>query len=372
MSRSPIVVRHYKEQNYSTFFNMRTGFFARIEEPGHSEPFWSWHGPELLDISITNWCDKECALCYRRSNKSGQHISLEDYEVVMRQARKMYVLQVALGGGNPNQHPRFCEILRLTRGEYGIVPNYSTNGRGLTNDVLKATSEYCGAVAVSAYHPYEETRRAIDALMSFGIKTNIHFILSSRSIGTAISWLESPPGFVSKIGAIIFLNYKPMGRCNSNNLLLKNSDRVEHFFQLAAENKHGFRIGFDACTATGLARFTNVSSVCYDGCDAGRFSMFVSENMNMYPCSFMAEAGYKGIPIVADNMQHSWRNSELFSMIRDRLSLNDCNGCSRANLCLGGCPVFHELNLCSNRQNSIEQSQTSANRSLHPTALPRL
>jgi radical SAM protein with 4Fe4S-binding SPASM domain len=360
VDRSPIVVRHYKEQNYSTFFNPNTGFFARVEEPGHNEPFWSWLGPELLDISITNWCDRECALCYRKSHKSGRHISLEDYEVVMRQARKMHVLQVALGGGNPNQHPRFCEILHLTRDKYGIVPNYTTNGRGLTNDVLKATKEYCGAVAVSAYYPYEETRRAIDVLTSYGIKTNIHFILSSQSVSTAISWLESPPGFVDKISAIIFLNYKPIGRYHSHKLLLKNGDRVEYFFQLATEKIHRFRIGFDACTATGIARFTNTPRVCYDGCDAGRFSMFVSEDMKMYPCSFMAEAGYEGIPIVADNMQDSWRNGRSFREIQSSLALNGCDGCPNAKLCLGGCPVFHEINLCSNQQCIADPSQTLA------------
>jgi radical SAM protein with 4Fe4S-binding SPASM domain len=292
---------------------------------------------------------------------------LEDYEVVMHQARKMHVLQVALGGGNPNQHPCFCEILRLTKEEYGIVPNYTTNGRGLTNDVLKATKEHCGAVAVSAYRPYEETRRAIDALTSYGIKTNIHFILSSQSISTAISWLESPPGFLDKVSAIIFLNYKPIGRYHSYKLLLKNSNRVEHFFQLATEKKHRFRIGFDACAATGIARFTNTPPICYEGCDAGRFSMFVSEDMKMYPCSFIAEVGCEGVPISADNMQDSWRNGKPFSEIRSSLALNGCNGCPNAKLCLGGCPVFHEINLCSNQQNNTDHSRTPADNRMNPT-----
>jgi MoaA/NifB/PqqE/SkfB family radical SAM enzyme len=56
----------------------------------------------------------------------------------------MHAFQVALGGGNPNQHPDFIEILRLTREDYGIVPNYTTNGRGLSDTVLEATRRYCG------------------------------------------------------------------------------------------------------------------------------------------------------------------------------------------------------------------------------------
>ena len=346
MKKTPIVVKRFKEQHYSTFFNPNTGFFARVEEPGHEEPFWSWHGPELLDISITNWCDKGCALCYRKSDQLGQHMLLEDYETVIRQAQKMHVFQVALGGGNPNQHPDFCEILHLTREKYGIVPNYTTNGRGLTEAVLLATKKYCGAVAVSAYYPYDETQEAIDAFSSYGVKTNIHFILSSESITTAIEWLKNPPDFLNKINALIFLNYKPIGRYHSNKLLLRNSDQVEYFFRLATEEKHHFKIGFDTCTVTGIARFTNTPHVCYEGCDAGRFSMFISEDMKMYPCSFMVEAGYKGTPIVGDNMADFWQNGDSFKSIRGSLASGGCSGCQKASLCLGGCPLFPEINLC--------------------------
>lgn len=347
MKNSLISIKRYKEQHYSTFFNPNTGFFARVEDPGHEEPFWSWHGPELLDISITGWCDKGCSLCYRKSDESGHHMSIEDYEVIMRQAQQLHVMQVALGGGNPNQHPDFCEIIRLTREKYGIVPNYTTNGRGLTDEVLKATKEFCGAVAVSAYHPYKETQEAIDALASWEIKTNIHFILSSQSVHTAIGWLENPPDFLHKINALIFLNYKPVGRYSSQKLLLKNSNKTESFFRLATNNKHGFKIGFDTCTVTGIARYTDTPHISYEGCDAGRFSMFVSEDMKMYPCSFMVEAGYEGVPLVDDiGMRDFWLNGEPSKKIRNKLSSGGCSGCKTASLCLGGCPLFPEINLC--------------------------
>ena len=58
--------QRYPAEHYLTLFNPDTGFFIRAEEPGHDEPFWSAHGPEMLDISITNWCDRECELCNQR------------------------------------------------------------------------------------------------------------------------------------------------------------------------------------------------------------------------------------------------------------------------------------------------------------------
>jgi radical SAM protein with 4Fe4S-binding SPASM domain len=340
-----LLIGQFQEQHYSTVFNPRTGFFARVEEPGYTEPFWSWHGPELLDIAITNWCDRGCAICYRNSSLTGKHMSLNDYERIMRQASCLHVFQVALGGGNPNQHPDFCEILRLTRKRYAIVPSYTTNGRGLTHEVLRASAEYCGAVAVSAYAPYEEMKLAVRALRTYGIKTNIHFVLDSRSIGTATAWLESPPAFLDHVNAIVFLNYKPVGRRVNHSSLLKYSDQVSSFFELATSCKHKFKVGFDSCLVSGLVRFTKVPAICYDGCEAGRFSMFISETMKMYPCSFM-EVGYQGIPVENDNMPRVWRTNKLFVQVRDRLATGGCQGCKSATLCLGGCPVFGEINLC--------------------------
>jgi radical SAM protein with 4Fe4S-binding SPASM domain len=186
-------------------------------------------------------------------------------------------------------------------------------------------------------------------LTSYGIKTNVHFVLTSQSLATAIGWLESPPGFLKGVNAIIFLNYKPIGRYHRPDLLLRNDERIEQFFGLAGQNKCKFKIGFDACSVTGIARFTNLPHVCYDGCDAGRFSMFISEDMKMYPCSFLAEAGFDGEPLGEDNLQGCWQNGDSMSRIRQMLSSHNCAGCSEAQVCRGGCPLFPEINLCPDR-----------------------
>lgn len=146
---SDCIIKNYTKENYRVIFDRNSGFFARIESKGHCEPFWAQSGPELLDISITNWCDRNCSFCYRDSNTNGLHMSLEDYEFLINEAASINVFQVALGGGNPNQHPDFIKILEITRNKYSIVPSFTTNGRGLTKDILEAAHEYCGAVAVS-------------------------------------------------------------------------------------------------------------------------------------------------------------------------------------------------------------------------------
>lgn len=343
---SAFVIKRFPSDRYTGVFSPNSGFFARIEDAGTPEPFWATHGPELLDVAITNWCDKGCNFCYRKSDASGTHMPIENYREVMRQANAMHVFQVALGGGNPNQHPNFVEILRLTREDYGIVPNYTTNGRGLTPEIVSATKKYCGAVAVSAYAPFVETFEAVEKLRSAGVSTNLHFILTSKSVGTAIEWLECPPPFLENANAIVFLNYKPVGRYADPKLLLNQSPRIGEFFRLATKAKRAFRIGFDTCTITGLARFGSAPDISLEGCDAGRFSLFVSEKMEVYPCSFMVEAGYQGISLKGTTLLEIWNNHPTFRQIRAKHMSNGCSSCKTPNHCLSGCPLFPEMNLC--------------------------
>lgn len=343
------IVKRFASDRYSAVFNPNSGFFARIEDPGVPEPFWAEHGPELLDVSITNWCDRGCSFCYRKSDEAGGRMLLSDYTEILRQAREMHVFQVALGGGNPNQHPDFPEFLRRTREDFGIVPNYTTNGRGLTPAVLAATAKYCGAVAVSAYAPYEETAAAVRQLRAAGITTNVHFILTSQSVDTAITWLEAPPRFLRAAHAIVFLNYKPAGRFSDPRLLLNRSSRVQEFFALATRAQTGFRIGFDTCTVTGLARFGHAPAVSIEGCDAGRFSLFVSEKMEVFPCSFMVEAGHQGVALMDTTLLEIWRRHPSFQRIRTQHAAGGCADCRTPQHCLSGCPLFPEMNLCPSR-----------------------
>ncbi len=341
-------IHRYTDLGYTTFFNPRTGFFARVEDKDNKEPFWSPHGPELLDIAITNWCDKGCTFCYRSSSKTGAHMLIEDYKKVIDAAFEMGVYQVALGGGNPNQHPQFVDMLEYPYMK-GIVPNYTTNGRGLSDEVIESSRKVCGAVAVSAYPPYDEAVLAIEKLVESEVKVNIHFILDSDSISTAINWLESPPEILIGINALVFLNYKPSGQKIFEDNLLRHSDRVQEFFDIATSKKHKFKIGFDSCCVSGLFARTNSKVETIDACDAGRFSMFISEDMKAYPCSFQ-KALHSGDNVTSkEDIHRVWMESPNFKSFRDYFSSDRCSGCPSQSQCKNGCPLFEDIVVCGHR-----------------------
>ena len=325
----------HDENGYKAIFDEKSGYTIRYESPNNGLA-WKKSGPELLDVSITNYCEKGCDFCYRESGVDGDFMSLDLFDEIMKQAQKAKVFQVALGGGNPNQHPQFIEFLKTAK-EYGIVPTYTTNGQGMNKDIYRASSMYCGAIAVSWYEPYDEAIEVINNCWEYKITTNIHFVLDEDKISEARKLLNHE--ILNKVNALIFLNYKPLGIKKRN--VLKRSRDIDEFFQEAFKTKR-CKIGFDSCMISHLAqnrdRFIGES---VDYCEAGRYSAFISEHGKMYPCSFMCGDKKKGSSIIESSLKDIWTNEEF---VRIRIALNTkkgkCERCSEYSICHGGCPIF--------------------------------
>jgi len=362
---STVIEQHFESEHYTCIFNPSSGFFVRVEDQGFEEPFWSAHGLEMLDISITNWCDRSCLRCYRSSTPTGQHMPVSDYDWILRQAADCGVFQVALGGGNPNQHPDFASILRITRKKYDIIPNYTTNGRGLDSEALEATARYCGAVAVSAYEPFSEFEQAVCRLNTTGVKVNVHFVLDAESVQIACSWLREPPDVLELVNAVVFLNYKPVGRGGTDAFLLCKSQEWSEFTELALSHRHRFKVGFDSCMVSGLVSAKWANAIWYDACEAARFSMYISERLLAYPCSFM-EGLMPGIRVDERNLVRIWRDAPTFRLIREKLRSPSCEGCASLRICKGGCPLFSQINLCKHHANLSEKS-----RQVYPSGVVR-
>lgn len=343
-----VVLIDKKKSHYYYYFNRSNGLSIRSEYKDFEEPFWSVEGPELLDVSITNYCERGCDFCYRESSIDGKHMSIHDFEIIMEYIKGANTYQIALGGGNPNQHPNFVEVLRLCREKYGIVPSYTTNGDGLTKEILMASKKYCGAVAISFYEPFEKFKTALKDIISYGIKTNVHFLLTSETIKIAIDLLRNPPEFLNGINAVVFLNYKPVGFNANTHLLLKNSGCIKEFFALISKHDIGrFKIGFDSCTVSGIVDNLNFNPSFIESCEAGRFSAFISENMRLYPCSFM-ERNSEGKDLANISLKEAWLNSMEFLSMRNKIKSNACkNSCKYETHCKGGCPIFSDINICN-------------------------
>mgnify|MGYP000439928137 CR=1 FL=1 len=154
-------MRIRKDKNFISCFNEETGEYIRsgIIKDGKDtgkDPFMASF-PELLDIGImghcihgkSGLCISAGVECYQDGlHAENRNMALEDFRKIVEQC-KGQTYQFALGGcGDPDQHEEFAEILKICK-QHRIVPNFTTSGLGMTEEIVKLCKEYCGAVAVS-------------------------------------------------------------------------------------------------------------------------------------------------------------------------------------------------------------------------------
>jgi len=372
---SDIIAFHDRHYHFKELFNPVNGFYLRTGILKHDavKNRWTDTGndpfmrsmPALTDIGImgeclhgaSGLCKQSGVECYQ----DGLHIreknmSLADFRRIIKQIKGI-AFQCALGGrGDPNKHESFEEILRCCR-DNRIVPNYTTSGLNLTDREADITARYVGAVAVSFYR-HAHTHEAVQKFIRRGVKTNIHYVLSRRSLDEAIDGLTHNI-FPELINAVIFLLHKPVGLGSKHNVLRPDDRRVRTFFRMAVEKRFPFKIGFDSCSVPGILNFADkLDPVSIEPCEGGRFSCYISPGMKMTPCSFDQDMRY-GVDLNTHTILEAW-NSPQFEDFRAILR-HACPDCGHQKDCMGGCPLTPEVTLCPKTSLKKEVSNEDQN-----------
>ena len=340
------------DKNFYSIFDTETGFYVRSGEfvngkETDKDPFMASY-PELLDVGImqTCVCAKYCNVdCYQKAiDNTGSNMSLDDFESILKQS-KGKLFQIALGGaGDPDTHENFEEILKLCK-SYNIVPNFTTSGIAFTKEKAELCKKYCGAVAVSE-HNADYTKKALKLLLEAGVKTNLHYVLSSKTIDDAIDKLKND-NFYKDINAVVFLLYKPVGLGKEEKILTTDNPKVKEFFSLIGRNNYSCKIGFDSCSCPGIINYSNnVNLMSIDFCEGGRYSAYIDANMNMMPCSFANQNPEWFTSLRDHTIEEVW-NNDIFNKFRYSL-MHSCKSCTKRDFCAGGCPLMRNIVLCDN------------------------
>ncbi len=79
--------------------------------------------PENIDLKITDYCDRGCLFCHENSTTKGIHGDILNQEFI--DTIKPFT-ELALGGGNPLDHPDLVEFLKKLRSK-NILANITVN-----------------------------------------------------------------------------------------------------------------------------------------------------------------------------------------------------------------------------------------------------
>lgn len=357
-------MRTRKENDFFSCFNEKTGEYMRSGlivngcDTG-KDPFMSSF-PELLDVGImghcihgkSGLCVKAGVECYQDGLHSNQqNMKIEDFRWIAEQCKNQ-TYQFALGGcGDPDRHEHFEEFLKICR-ECNIVPNFTTSGLGMTEHIARLCKEYCGAVAVSWYRS-SYTIKAIETLLSAGVKTNIHYVLSKDTIQEALHRLKNKL-FPEGINAVVFLLHKPVGLGSQENVIQLDNDYFVEFIKYVTENKLYYKVGFDSCTIPALIHHLgNVDLDSLDTCEGARWSAYISADMKMMPCSFDNQELRWGVDLRTHTIKEAWESRE-FENFREYFR-TACPACEKREYCMGGCPIRPEIVLCETKQDCIRK-----------------
>ena len=350
-----------RRYHFRTAFDTKTGVYVRtgvLDKNGNDtgvDPFMASY-PHLIDVGVmghcihgkTGLCAKAGIGCYQSGMLIEEpNMTVSDFKWIAEQS-KGRCNQFALGGrGDPDQHEEFETLLNICH-ENMLVPNFTTSGYGMTEEIAQLCKKYCGAVAVSWYRS-EYTLNAIQMLLKAGVKTNIHYVLGNNSIDEAIERLENDD-FPKGINAVIFLLHKPAGQGTYDNVLKVDDIRVSKFFH-ELEKKHPFKVGMDSCNVPGAVKFCKkIMPESLDTCEGARYSCYISADLNMVPCSFDQKEKYK-VSLRDMSIEEAW-NSEPFEIFRNKMK-QACPGCEKKELCMGGCPLMPEIVFCDSEKRII-------------------
>ena len=200
-------------------------------------------------------------------------------------------------------------------------------------------------------HFADYTYKAIQMLLDAGVETNIHYVLSNKSIDTAIDWLKNDK-FAKGIKNVVFLLYKDVGLGKTESVLKVDDPRVKEFFEVIDTCKFSHGVGFDSCSIAGLINFTsNINPDSIDTCESARWSAYITSDMKMLPCSFDNQDLKWAVDLNTYTIQEAW-DSDVFEDFRSHFR-NSCKGCKDRENCRGGCVIRRNIVLCDRKEKDL-------------------
>ncbi len=160
--------------------------------------------PRMLQVALTNACDKSCGFCYRPLDARSKW-SFDDLLELARVCDAWGVLEIAFGGGEPTLFPRFPELLHAIWSETRLCPSFTTHGKRLTPELLRAMRGAYGQLQVSVYDE-DDTGAIVDLLVAEQARFGLNYLVTPDRVRAIEADVMA---FVARgVRDFLFLSYK--------------------------------------------------------------------------------------------------------------------------------------------------------------------
>ena len=235
--------------------------------------------PRMLQVALTNACDKACSFCYRPLEAKSRW-TFDGLRELARFADEWGVLEIAFGGGEPTLFPRFPELLHAIWSETGLCPSFTTHGLRLDRELLRSMRGAYGQLQVSVYEE-DDTNAIVDLLVAERARFGLNYLVTPRRVRS----LEADVFAFADRGVkdILFLSYKGEDRA------LHLSDRECRMFDESLAKLHeliGRRVAYkvDVCWASRLVLAPQLLNG--PDCEANVDFLSLTSDRRVLSCSF--------------------------------------------------------------------------------------
>jgi radical SAM protein with 4Fe4S-binding SPASM domain len=322
---------------------------ARLPSAAYSEPELVPVAPESVHLQLNNVCNLRCPSCYvSLQTEDKGSLPAERWVALVDEMADMGVFQLALGGGEPLMSPNFVPIVQQSR-RRGILPNVTTNGYLLTEQMLTRIRGFIGEVRLSFNDGRSVNRRLLaekSALLgAWEVQFGYNVIVTHRNIGHLEQILRELLELHPHSITLIRPKPAPLNELwyAANALSAKDS-------ALLAEQLHHLEPSFGETVLTVDCAF---SYLFHDlphaelvrrgvaGCAMGERFVVVAWNGDVYPCSHVRGSEYKMGNVREQRFQTVWEaGNDFVHALADRPCLEEnCAGCTDRRFC-GGCPAI--------------------------------
>ena len=310
--------------------------------------------PICLTWELTYACNLACVHCLSSSGKRDpRELSTEQCKAIIDELERMQVFYVNIGGGEPTVRPDFWELVDYAT-EHHVGVKFSTNGVRITPEVAErlAASDYVdvqisldGATAevndaVRGEGSFDMAIRALENLAHAGFAdAKISVVVTRHNV----TQLDDFKALADRYGATLRITrLRPSGRgadvwdelhptaqqqVQLYDWLVAKGDRIltgDSFFHLSGLGAPGALAGLNMC-------------------GAGRVVCLIDPVGDVYACPFAIHDRFLAGNVLSDSVNGSggfdnvWKNSALFTELRQPQSAGACGSCGHYDACRGGC-----------------------------------